>query len=768
MSKRKTLYKRVFITTLVFAVAIAAFSMFFMTPRVTISFHTNVPEVAIPAIQVNQDEVFGEENYDYVVRNELSKTGYIFDDWYAGNMPLSPVTIFSDDTIIEARWIAKQYDLTFDLDGGVYTATPSFLDEYEDTIAFDETIALPTDENFEKPVQGADYLVLDKWEVQTNKTDKRYSIDAGEDFVMNSLENLINLAELEPSESVEDVTTFIYGEVQLKAIWKQQEVTLTFVGQDGTTSQETVIVKGGTMDVANIPTFTSSTHDLVGWYYDQAFTQAVDFNTDTFSADTTLYSDWQPKGFEVLFNAMDAQSAETANTFTQTVLFGEYAFSPDPPQRTNYNFIEWRVLEAGVNINDLNQDNDTDDMGNLAYVFTNANSHVFDFENESITSDITVYAVWELQYEYQNDLIGKIYLRYTTDDANKTITLTGFSSAVYASELMVLPEYIIEGAGNEPYYITSIAAGAFADMTALKTIVLSEYITTIEDGAFGDSAGILDTLEKFEVWSTNPVYADLNGVLYNKDYTTLIKYPAAKADTDFVVGIEGRSVDTIGNYAFAGTTNLTNLTVNVTTIGNGAFAGAESLTTLTLTDKVQSIGQNAFAGTTNLTTIIVEEGNTNFAADDWGVYTSGFETLLYYKLSKGSSSVLINPNTTTIGRSAFAYNTVLRTVNLNNVQVIESYAFANTGITALNMNDNLLQINNNAFYGSIGITALTLPASLTQISSFTQTGDAIDDNIFASLTGLITITVTTGSVADEYVTQLQGQGALTTVTVIRV
>ncbi|MBE6130794.1 MAG: leucine-rich repeat domain-containing protein [Erysipelotrichaceae bacterium] len=132
-----------------------------------------------------------------------------------------------------------------------------------------------------------------------------------------------------------------------------------------------------------------------------------------------------------------------------------------------------------------------------------------------------------------------------------------------------------------------------------------EYIGTEEDnngvlngGTLGDN--FLSSISKTStiiVDEENPVYASRDGVLYNKDFTVLIRYPNNKIDSieSFNVVIPD-TVVTIYNRAFYYNDKITKLVLgkNVEHIGNLAFTGCTKLSTITFNDKLKSIGQAAF------------------------------------------------------------------------------------------------------------------------------------------------------------------------------
>jgi hypothetical protein len=86
-------------------------------------------------------------------------------------------------------------------------------------------------------------------------------------------------------------------------------------------------------------------------------------------------------------------------------------------------------------------------------------------------------------------------------------------------------------------------------------------------------------MTEINVSSDNTAYSSLDGVLYNKDITTLILCPQGKTGAVTIPN----SVTSIENYAFWNCTNLTSVTIqnSVTNIWSGAFNGCTGLTSVT-------------------------------------------------------------------------------------------------------------------------------------------------------------------------------------------
>lgn len=120
--------------------------------------------------------------------------------------------------------------------------------------------------------------------------------------------------------------------------------------------------------------------------------------------------------------------------------------------------------------------------------------------------------------------------------------------------------------------VTGIGTYAFSDSKLLKTINLPDTLTSIGDDAFSGCTGLTDielpaglsdigsnafsgctSLKRLSVSAENLTYSAVDGVLYSKDGTTLIKVPNGLSGS-FTVP-EG--VTTIAASAFSGCTRLT-------------------------------------------------------------------------------------------------------------------------------------------------------------------------------------------------------------------
>jgi len=75
-----------------------------------------------------------------------------------------------------------------------------------------------------------------------------------------------------------------------------------------------------------------------------------------------------------------------------------------------------------------------------------------------------------------------------------------------------------------PHTMTTIDNKAFAGCVGLKSVVIPPVVTNIDNKAFKGCTN----LASISVDESNTVYKSIDGVLYNKQETELIQWPAAK------------------------------------------------------------------------------------------------------------------------------------------------------------------------------------------------------------------------------------------------
>jgi len=192
---------------------------------------------------------------------------------------------------------------------------------------------------------------------------------------------------------------------------------------------------------------------------------------------------------------------------------------------------------------------------------------------------------------------------YSFSVSNGTATIINYTGK--ATDLVIPDRY-----NGLP--IRAIKDFAFFNASTLKSVTIPESVKTIGDYAFQNS-GALETvsipstcesigkmafagcymLKSITVGSENTAYVAEDGVLYNKNKTVLIAYPAQKTDEEFTIP---STVTEIANNAFENAVYLKRVSfpAGLTKVGSSAFAYCSVLTTAILPDTVTEIGSSAF------------------------------------------------------------------------------------------------------------------------------------------------------------------------------
>ena len=144
----------------------------------------------------------------------------------------------------------------------------------------------------------------------------------------------------------------------------------------------------------------------------------------------------------------------------------------------------------------------------------------------------------------------------------------------------------------------TIGDWAFSGCTMLTTVTIGSGMCDISRYAFEEfytSSGA-PPLENLTVSPENKVYSSEDNVLFNKDKTELILYPAGITDTEYILP---DTVCKISDSAFANNTYLEKLSLNqgLEEIEWNAFNGCTSLAEINIPDSVTDIGTGAFDDT---------------------------------------------------------------------------------------------------------------------------------------------------------------------------
>ena len=294
----------------------------------------------------------------------------------------------------------------------------------------------------------------------------------------------------------------------------------------------------------------------------------------------------------------------------------------------------------------------------------------------------------------------------------KKVTEIGDSAFKGCTELtsITIPDGVI-GIGNKafsdctsletvtiPASVTYVRDSAFYGCTSLKSVTVPESVTYIGGYAFAEcySLKYVDihanvtgigtspfcncrSLENINIDEANKWYTTVDGVLYDKDKTELINYPAGKKDSSYVIP-EG-----------------------IRTIREQAFYGCLNLCELTIPDSVTEIESGAF----ECSSLISDEYGTIKYVDGW-VVGSGH-----------TANVVLKDGTRGIAFEAFSCDEIIEKVTMpDTVKYINAYAFENcTNLSEVLLSSSLENIESGAFFNCMKLADIVIPDSVISITS---------------------------------------------------
>ena len=227
-----------------------------------------------------------------------------------------------------------------------------------------------------------------------------------------------------------------------------------------------------------------------------------------------------------------------------------------------------------------------------------------------------------------------------------------------------------------PEGIIEIGSYVFVGCNNLSSIFIPSSVENIGLWAFS----MCENLQSINVDDNNTNYCSIDGVLFNKDTTTLIQYPNGK----------------YGSYIVPSMVQI---------IGNGAFMDSKELTSVILGEKVKKLERFAFNSCSDLQ--LVEMNTTLEIIEDEAFYGSNLQ------------SVTIPDSVKKIGSLAFDNCRHITSVVWNAKHVISElgnpFYDSRETITSFVIGNEVEYLPNSLCAGLINLTSITIPNSVVRM-----------------------------------------------------
>lgn len=391
---------------------------------------------------------------------------------------------------------------------------------------------------------------------------------------------------------------------------------------------------------------------------------------------------------------------------------------------------------------------------------------------------------------------------YTVKKADASLEYVDIPAIYHDKRIKEIADSAFSGCSNLksvtiPDTVTKIGAESFSGCGRLQNVTIPDSIKSIGLDAFKGCTA----LKSITVDENNTEYKSIDGNLYNKNGTTLIRYAVGKTQSTFVVSdrvtsisagafngcrLQSMSISFVGasknakgyesvfgyifgymteklsfssattdavfqyydanaKYYYYIPTTLTSVTITSEKIPAWAFQNCSSLTSVTFSENVNSIGNFAFYNCSGIKNITIPETTTSIGNNAFG--NCSFETATVSAsacshIKNDKLKTVVITSGTSLDIAALSGCSSLQNVTIpDSVKSIGVGAFKGcSSIKSIRIPDGVTEIGYSAFENCKELTSITIPDGVT----------AIESSTFKGCSGLNNITIPSGGTKIGY------------------
>lgn len=355
-------------------------------------------------------------------------------------------------------------------------------------------------------------------------------------------------------------------------------------------------------------------------------------------------------------------------------------------------------------------------------------------------------------YYTKNDVIG-------TNMFYKLNSLVSLILPINAKKIEMFAIYDCNNIGklDLPTECVELEMDAIYNCKNINTLSIGKSLHVFDGSAINNCPRITE----FAVDSENETYKTIDGILYSKDGTVLVKYPCGLTNSSFSIPFGVKKIEnsafekaqfsditfpssliSIGSSAFSGCKNLLKVEMPnaISQIESFAFYGCSSLSSVTLSDNVveipfysfrdcsslreftigksvSEISDDALPGCTLLQKFNVDTENRWYCSQDGVLYSKDMSKLIACPTAYYSANFFVPDGVSIISDNAFYHCLNIEKITLpESLNEIGNAAFAGCkNLESIIMPTHLDEIGYMAFYGCTKLVSLVIPDGVSVI-----------------------------------------------------